>query len=73
MSKLVDYLNLLDKDAAARQAHNADPKAAMTAFGLSDAEQAVFMSGDKTAIANLAGIDANDLPKLNVTNVDLTY
>lgn len=73
MSKLVDYLNLLDKDAAAREAHNNDPKAAMTAFGLDDAEQQVFMSGDKTAIANLAGIDASDLPKVNVANTDLTY
>lgn len=73
MSKFVDYLNLLDKDAAARDAHNSDPAAAMTAFGLSAAEQQVFMSGDKAAIANLAGIDATDLPKFNVTNVDTTY
>lgn len=73
MSKLLDYLNRLDKDATAREAHNTDPQAAMTAFGLNDAEQQTFMSGDKTALANLAGIDASDLPKLNVVNNDLTY
>jgi hypothetical protein len=73
MSKLVDYLNLLDKDAAARQAHSSDPKAAMTAFGLNAAEQQAVMSGDRAAIANLAGVDASALPMTNMPNTDLTY
>lgn len=73
MSKLLDYLNLLDSDATACTAHNADPAASMTQFGLNAVEQQTFMSGDKTTIANLAGIDASDLPKLNVVNNDLTY
>ncbi len=66
MSKLLDYLNLLDKDAAARQAHNKDPKAAMTRYGLSEAKQKALLSGDKAAMAKLAGIDASDLPATQV-------
>jgi hypothetical protein len=73
MSKLVDYLNHLDKDAAAREAHNSDPTTSMTTFGLSAAEQKVFMSGDKAAIAKSAGIDPDALPLVNVSNIDSTY
>jgi len=73
MSTLLDYLNHLDSNATAIAAHNADPTAAMTQFGLNANEQQTFMSGDKTAIANLAGIDPSDLPKIQVFNVDDTY
>lgn len=73
MSKLLDYLNHLDSNATAIAAHNADPAASMTQFGLDANEQQTFMSGDKSAIAALAGIDAADLPKVNVTNIDETY
>ena len=73
MSTLLDYLNHLDSNATAIAAHNADPVAAMTQFGLSATEQQTFLSGDKAAIAALMGIDAADLPKVNVTNVDQTY
>lgn len=68
MSKLLDYLNTLDKDAAAREAHNKDPKAAMKKFGLSTHEQDAFMSGDKKKVAHVLGIDADDLPSIHVTN-----
>lgn len=60
MSKLLGYLNLLDTDSEARAAHAADPKAAMTQFGLSDAEHEAVLSGDKAAIGKLAGVDAKD-------------
>jgi hypothetical protein len=73
MSKLLDYLNHLDSNATAVTAHNADPVAAMTQFGLNADEQQTLMSGDKTAIAALAGIDVNDLPRTQVTNLDDTY
>jgi hypothetical protein len=73
MSKLVDYLNLLDTDATAREAHERNPQASMAQFGLSADEQQTLMSGDKTAIANLAGIDVSELPKVNITNIDETY
>lgn len=73
MSTLLDYLNLLDSDATAREAHQQDPQASMTQFGLSAQEQQTLMSGDKVAIASLAGIDPSELPKVNVTNIDETY
>ncbi len=70
MSKLLDYLTLLDKDATARQAHNKDPKAAMTRYGLSEAKQKALLSGNKAAIAKLAGIDEAALPSVQVGNTD---
>lgn len=73
MSTLLDYLNHLDSNATAIAAHNADPAAYMTQFGLSAAEQQAFMSGDKAAIASMAGIDLADMPRINATNVDDTY
>lgn len=60
MSKLLDYINLLDKDSAARAAHAADSIAAMTQFGLGATEQQAVLSGNKTTIANLAGVDSKD-------------
>jgi hypothetical protein len=66
MSKLLDYLNILDKDATAREAHAKDPKAAMTKHGLSDDEQAALMSGDKKQMADLLGISTADLPSIEV-------
>jgi hypothetical protein len=68
MSKLLDYLNTLDKDAAAREAHAKDPKAAMTKHGLSDKEQAALMSGDRKKVADVVGISADQLPSITVTN-----
>lgn len=73
MSKLLDYLNHIDSNATAIAAHNADPAGYMTQFGLSATEQQTLMSGDKVAIAALAGVDVSDLPKTNIVNVDETY
>lgn len=73
MSKLLDYLNHLDSNAAAIAAHNANPAAYMTQFGLNANEQQAFMSGDKAAIAALVGVDPADLPKVNAVNTDLTF
>jgi len=70
MSKLLDYLNLLDKDAAARQAFAKDPQAAMTQYGLTDAERKAFLSGDKKAIAKLVGVDEDEFPVPQITNTD---
>jgi hypothetical protein len=66
MSKLLDYLNTLDKDAAAREAHAKDPKAAMKKFGLTPEEKAAVMSGDKKKIADLTGVSADALPAIQV-------
>ena len=64
MSKLLDYLNHLDKDSAARDAHAADPAGSMTNFGLSQDEQDALMSGDKQRIADACGISAADMPAI---------
>jgi hypothetical protein len=66
MSKLLDYLNTLDKDAAAREAHAKDPKAAMKKFGLTPEEKAAVMSGDKKKIADLAGVPEDALATMHV-------
>lgn len=68
MSNLLNYLNTLDKDAEARDAHNADPQAAMASFGLLDHEQQAIMSGDPTALANAAGIDVSQMPLPQIAN-----
>lgn len=60
MSKLLDYINTLDKDSVACAAHTADPAAAMTQFGLSDVEQQAVLSGDSDEIAKLSGVDVHD-------------
>lgn len=70
MSKLLDYLNLLDKDAAAREAFAKDPSVAMTAYGLDAAEQQALLSGDRTAIARLVGVDEATLPLPQIGQTD---
>jgi hypothetical protein len=65
MSKLLDYLNTLDKDAVAREAHVNDPTTAMTNFGLSAEEQDAVMSGSKEKVADLLGISADMLQAIN--------
>lgn len=64
MSKLLDYLNYLDQNADAREAFTANPVGAMDSFGLSEEEKNSLISGDKSKVANLIGIDEADLPKL---------
>ncbi|MFZ6770990.1 hypothetical protein ACO0LM_28375 [Undibacterium sp. Di26W] len=65
MSKLLEYLNTLDKDSAALAAHRSDPAAAMGSFGLTSEEQAAVIAGDKEAVAGLLGISSDDLPALD--------
>ncbi|CAN5825265.1 hypothetical protein BH11PSE12_BH11PSE12_14130 [soil metagenome] len=64
MSKLLDYINTLDKDAVAREAHKKDPVAAMKTFGLSEEEQTALLSGDKKKVAALVGVDEDSLPTI---------
>lgn len=68
MPTLLDYLNSLDQDAAAREAHNQDPVGAMTNFGLTADEQAAFISGNKESVASLTGVDPNELPAIEVNH-----
>jgi hypothetical protein len=66
MSKLLDYINHLDKNADARNAHAADPNGCMTNFGLSQAEQDALLSGDHQRIASTIGISVTELQTLHV-------
>ena len=65
MSKLLDYLNILDKDAAAREAHVNDPLGAMTNFGLTEEEKKAVHSGDTQAVADVLGIPVEQLNALD--------
>lgn len=65
MSKLLEYLNTLDKDADALASHRNDPKGAMGGFGLTAQEQAAVLSGDKAAVAGIVGISADELPAID--------
>lgn len=62
MSNMINYLNAVDGNAAVREAYLNSPKAAMKMHGLSDAEQAALMSGDKQRVADLLNISVNELP-----------
>jgi hypothetical protein len=66
MSNLLDYLNHLDKNADARDAHAADATGSMTNFGLSQDEQDALMSGDKQKIAAACGVSAEALPSTHI-------
>ena len=66
MSKLLDYLNHLDKNADARDAHAADSTGSMTNFGLSQDEQDALNSGDKQQVADACGIPVQSLGALLV-------
>ncbi|PRC92912.1 hypothetical protein [Solimicrobium silvestre] len=58
--KLLDYLNYLDQDANACDAHEQAPVEAMSDFGLSHIEQQAMLSGDKAQVAQLLGMDPRD-------------
>jgi hypothetical protein len=64
MSKLLDYLNYLDQNAEAREAFAANPVAAMDSFGLNEEEKNALLSGDKSRVAKVIGIDEANLPTL---------
>ncbi len=64
MSKLLDYINHLDKDANARAAHKAAPVKSMSDFGLTIDEQDALLSGDRQRLANVIGIPADEVPMM---------
>ncbi len=59
MSKLLNYVNLIDENAAMREAHFANPSRTMTQYGLSKAEQQALASGNKNVAAEFAGADVD--------------
>lgn len=64
MSKLLIYINLLDKDANVRAAHKAAPVKNMTDFGLTVDEQDALLSGDRQRLADVIGIPADEIPMM---------
>ncbi|HEY8024262.1 MAG TPA: hypothetical protein VIF60_06835 [Burkholderiaceae bacterium] len=66
MSKLLDYINHLDKNSDARNAHAADPAGHMTSYGLSQDEQDALLSGDKQRVADAIGIPAHQIQALHI-------
>ncbi|MBV8666956.1 MAG: hypothetical protein JO269_10790 [Burkholderiaceae bacterium] len=64
MSKLLDYINHLDKDASARAEHQTAPVKSMTNFGLTVDEQDALLVGDRQRIAGAIGILTKDLPMM---------
>lgn len=69
MASLLNYLNLLDQDANARDAHEFDSLIAMSNFGLSHQEQLAMLSGDKAQVTQLLGMDPRD----EWTSVEVTF
>jgi hypothetical protein len=60
---VISYLNLLDQNAAVREAHENNPVASMVLHGLNGTEQQTLLSGDVKAIANMVGVEvARDDP-----------
>ena len=70
MTKLMDYLNIVDADTNMQLAHQKDPEGAMKAYGLNDEEVAAVMSGDKTQVAKTAGVDETSIRAIQSTHLD---
>jgi hypothetical protein len=68
MSKLLDYINHLDKNADARDAHAADPTGHMTNYGLTQDEQDALLSGDRQRVADAIGISVDAMTVVHVPN-----
>ena len=69
-SKLLDYLNHLDKNAEAREAFAKTPHDAMTNFGLNEEEKTALLSGDRAAMATLVGVSVAALPASQTGQTD---
>ncbi|MFZ6875065.1 hypothetical protein ACO0LF_23625 [Undibacterium sp. Di27W] len=72
MSKLLDYLNALDTDAALIQTHKNDPEQAARDFGLSVDEQMIMLRQDRREISAFLDIPFRDFDALDsiVTRFD---
>lgn len=68
MTNLLEYFNVVDKNAVVRAAHQADPAASMSAFGLSIDEQNAVLSGNTHTLAEALGIDSAEIPVVHVPN-----
>ena len=69
MIELLNYLNELDKSAIMREAHAANPQAALAQFGLTYEAQTLFLSGDNMKMVQSLGIciDNENWTQVNVS------
>ncbi len=72
MSRLMDYFNEVDKNAAVRAAHQLDPTGSMSRFGLAENEQDAVISGDFKQLAGAVGIVSDEISQLQVIHVPQT-
>ena len=56
MIELLNYLNELDKSAIMREAHAANPQAALARFGLTFEAQSKLLTGNYTEVAESLGL-----------------
>jgi len=68
MSKLLEYINVVDKNAVARAAHNAAPVESMAAFGLSVDEREAVLLSDNRRLAAALGMRHVDIPAMHTPN-----
>jgi hypothetical protein len=68
----MEYFNEVDKSAAMRIAHQIEPVACMTKFGLTAFEQDAIMSGDATRMVETIGERATEVGKLQIMHVPNT-
>lgn len=67
MSKLLDYLNALDTNAALIQAHKNDPLLAARDFGLSVDEQVLILRQDRFEISAFLDLPFKDFDAIDTT------
>lgn len=67
MSKLVDFLQNMGRDAALRDEFEKDPDGVMSRFELSDEEKEAVRNGDVETVKRLSG-----LHKIRLTNSNIS-
>ena len=73
MSKLLDFMNYVDKNADARFASAAVTLTLMVSFGLSQVEQNAFLSGDRQQVASAIGMSVVDMTVIHLPNTNIAF
>jgi hypothetical protein len=73
MSKLLDFMNHVDKNAEARFASAAVTLTLMASFGLSQVEQDAFLSGDPQNVASAIGMPASEITVIHIPATNTSY
>lgn len=70
MSKLVDFLQNMGRDAALRDEFEKDPDGVMSRFELSDEEKEAVRNGDVDAVKQLSGLANVQMTNTIITSYD---